>query len=635
MNLRRKLIFISFITFIILIVLGTIFQIPLHRQQEQVAVDGIIRLLDVLMKSVNEKLADAVLSGQQKEISIMLTNMLDIQGVENVVLYNAYGYMVDFALESDPDMGGLKCFDDNHLSDSFFEERLYKNEAIIQYEHSLEKSGKVAGFIQIFYSLNEIKAQSRKSTVIFIASVSISLVVTFIFMFFMLSRAVVSPLTRLISSVENMDMENPEVNIDFKGIGRNDEIGRLTLSINQLAKQINNYSTTLQKQNKQLVKSQKMEMIGTLTGGLAHDFNNILGGVIGSVSLLKLYLTDGDLTDQKLEDNLDIIDKSAKRATDVVKKLMDFSRKGIESEVVADLNSIAVNVLDIFRTTVDKSLFLKTDLSGEYLPVSADPGQIEQVVLNLCINAAHAMTIMQNPDEKLGGTLTVKSGRTLKNSMDYCYISVSDTGIGIDDADLPRIFDPFYTTKLEEGGTGLGLSMVSSIISRHKGFVDVESSKGTGTTFSIYLPCYIGDLPVAHASDKDNSIKSGMKTVLLVDDEELLREVSMEILVECGYKVFLASNGREALEIYRKNSSVIDLIILDMAMPEMSGAEVYKKLKLEFPGIKILVSSGSGITEKISEMLKDKNVGYIKKPYTMGELSRSIFDIVNKGDSSC
>ncbi len=432
MKLRGKLFFISLLTFVVLVILGLIFQIPVNKQQEKLALDGIIRLLEVLIESENEKLADAVFENQQKKISSILVKMLDIQGVENVILYNADRYMIDFALGSDPDGSGLKYSGHYDLSKSFSEEMLYENKDSMQYEHTLGKDGKIAGIIEIFYSIQEIKDQSRKSYIIFLGSISLSLVLTFLFMFLMLSRAVVSPLTRLISRVENMNLEDSEINIDSIEIESDDELGKLTSSINQLARKINNYSYTLQKQNKQLVKSQKMETLGTLTGGLAHDFNNILGGIIGSVSLLKLYLSDGDLTDQKLEDNLNIIEKSAKRATAVVRKLMDFSRKGVDSEVVASLNSIVSDVMDLFRTTVDKSLFLDIDLSGENLSVSVDPGQISQVVLNLCINAAHAMTTMQTPGEKTGGTLKVESGRTLKNKIDYCYISVSDSGIGID-----------------------------------------------------------------------------------------------------------------------------------------------------------------------------------------------------------
>ncbi len=173
--------------------------------------------------------------------------------------------------------------------------------------------------------------------------------------------------------------------------------------------------------------------------------------------------------------------------------------------------------------------------------------------------------------------------------------------------------------------------MVSSIVARHKGLVEVESVKGTGTTFFIYLPFFDGDISVYHKEKREKIGQSGINTILLVDDEELIREVSMELLVECGYKVLIASGGQEALEIYRGNYDHIDLVMLDMAMPGMSGDEVYRKLKLEFPDIRILISSGSGITEKISELLKDKNVGYVNKPYTLEELSVSILKVLNRG----
>lgn len=376
-----------------------------------------------------------------------------------------------------------------------------------------------------------------------------------------------------------------------------------------------------------------MEIIGTLAGGLAHDFNNILGGIIGSVSLLKLYQADGDLTDEKLIDNLTIIEKSSKRATEVVSKLMDFSRKELESRFVVDLNSIASDVIEICKTTVDKSLHLRFNLMLGDLLVKADPGQIEQVILNLCINAALSMTTMRGLDDRIGGILSLETDRIKVGDTEYCSVTISDTGVGIKQEDLTRIFDPFFSTKIEEGGTGLGLAMASSIIDQHKGYIDVDSTPGEGTAFHIHLPAYTGTAPYLSVKSEGKRIKTSGNKILLVDDEEILREVSKELLIECGYEVILAKSGQDAIYLYREHFAGIDVILLDMSMPGMSGDEVYRKLKADFPDIRVLISSGSEVDNRIAEMLKDRNIGFIKKPYSIQDLSDSICGIINGKDS--
>ena len=501
MKLRRKLNLINLIAFILLILLTLLFQLPVQKRQEEISIEGIIRLLDIVIGSEEIPLANAIFEDRGRAISLKLEKILHIQGVKNVILYNNRGAMINFALGSDK--GGSEIRTGNEYTNEvvFTEELIYQNEASLHYEHIIKFGDDILGFIEIFYSIEEIKNQSRKSLIVFISSISVSLVIIFLLLNLILSRAVVSPVIRLINAIKIYSLESSEDHVNKITVKSKDEIGELTESYNRLSEKIYNYSSELQKKNTQLVRSQKMEMIGTLAGGLAHDFNNILGGIMGSVSLLRLYQDDGDLSKEKLSDNLEIIEKSSKRASSVVSRLMDFSRKDIDSESMVNLNSIVHDVIAICRTTVNKNVYLHSSLADDDLIVLADPGQIEQVILNLCINAAHSMTVMKGIGEKSGGTLEISSTRIMKNDIEYCSISVSDTGVGINQEDLPRIFDPFYTTKTESGGNGLGLAMASSIITRHGGYIDVESVLGTGTTFHIFLPVFndkAGNLPIDH-----------------------------------------------------------------------------------------------------------------------------------------
>ena len=633
MKLRRKLNLISIAAFVLLIILTVLLQLPVNKRQEQISIDGIVRLLDILISNEGAQLANAIFENRNRAISLRLEKMLQLQGVVNVILYNNEGAMINFALGSDKDDSEIKTGSDYADADIFTEELIYQNEASLHYEHIIKFGDDILGFIEIFYSIEEIKKQSRRSLIVFISSVSVSLIIIFLLLNLILSRAVVYPIIRLIDAIKVYNLESSEHYDNKIEVRSKDEIGELTESYNRLSEKIHNYSRELQKKNIQLVRSQKMEMIGTLAGGLAHDFNNILGGIIGSVSLLKLYQEDNDLTDEKLTDNLAIIEKSSKRATDVVSKLMDFSRKEIESKIVVDLNGIVTDVIEICKTTIDKSLNLRSNLMIGDLLVEADPGQIEQVILNLCINAAHSMTIMRSTDDGNGGILSIATGKTKVGDNEYCTVTISDTGVGIKQENLSRIFDPFFSTKNEDGGTGLGLAMASSIINQHEGYIDVDSTPGEGTAFHIHLLAYKGDMGVPIKS-VEKQIKTGVNKILLVDDEEILREVSRELLMECGYEVILAKNGQEALSLYRKYYAEIDLVLLDMSMPGMSGDEVYSKLKTDFPDIRVLISSGSEQDSRISEMLKNRNIGFIKKPYTIHNLSDSIYKIIYGKDTT-
>jgi len=400
--------------------------------------------------------------------------------------------------------------------------------------------------------------------------------------------------------------------------------------------------TEVEKKDLQLLQAQKMETVGNLAGGLAHDFNNVLGGIVGTVSLIKFLLDRGkkiDLT--KLKNQVETIEKSACRAVNLVNQLLTLSRKNEPLFASVDLNEILKDVIKICQNTFDKSI--EFDLSyqaDQKAMIWADASQVEQVLLNLCINASQAMTLMRKPYESQGGILGI-SLRDFYADHDFCdtqsdakegnywLLEISDTGVGIAPNDLQKIFDPFFTTKEKLQGTGLGLAMVYNIVKQHRGFIEVTSQLNIGTTFRIFFPHsneqeYRDQLP-----QTNRKLIRGSGLILVVDDEESLRITLKEILETCGYQVILAEDGYQGIEIVKEKCEQIKLVILDLAMPHMAGKESYLEMKKIFPQIKVLLTSGFKHDQRVKEIIKLGVDGFLPKPFSMPELSKKIAEIIN------
>lgn len=402
--------------------------------------------------------------------------------------------------------------------------------------------------------------------------------------------------------------------------------------------------TKLEKTEQILRQSQKMETIGTLAGGIAHDFNNVLGGIIGTMSLIKLKLksiTDLDELKEKLTEYISIIDQCSVRASDMVSHLLTVSRKQESNFTYFNLNNAVRDIQKICSNSFDKVIELHFKYYPQTCMVKADLNQIEQVILNVCVNAAHAMTIMRKENEKKGGVLSVQVNRIdtdkhfLKNhpeakeDIKYWIVSVSDTGIGMEQKTINKIFDPFFTTKEKGKGTGLGLSMVYSIIQQHNGFIDVYSEYLHGTTINIYLPIPEEE-SISEIEETDVSYTKGEGLILVIDDENLIRETYKEMLSECGYKVILAENGIQGLEKYKQNYPETDLVILDMSMPIMSGIDTYYQLKEFNPKIKVLMASGFRQDERAEQALKAGVNEFIQKPFTINKLSAIVSKLLKQ-----
>jgi PAS domain S-box-containing protein len=377
-----------------------------------------------------------------------------------------------------------------------------------------------------------------------------------------------------------------------------------------------------------LQQAQKMESIGTLAGGIAHDFNNILGGVLGYTSFIKTKMSNTD----RFYRYIDIIETSARRAADLTHQLLAFARGGKYNSQQLDLNLVVKEAIKLIASTLDKNIRISLNLAPSVPAVEGDIGQIIQTIVNICINARDAMdsggklTISSSIEEATDQFLHTHPGA---KSSYYVLLAFTDTGTGMTEEVSQRIFEPFFTTKKDQKGTGLGLAMAYGIVKNHGGFIDVESEPGVGTTFSIYLPISGKQTPrtVKKVSVKP---KRGNETILVADDEEMMRQLIIEALGSDGYRVIPAENGNEALEIYQTRAQEIDLVILDMIMPGLSGPDAFRRIKEINPSVKVLLSSGYSQEGQAQQILKEGVLGFIQKPYAINDLLNKIRLIIDR-----
>lgn len=380
----------------------------------------------------------------------------------------------------------------------------------------------------------------------------------------------------------------------------------------------------------QLFQAQKMESIGNLAGGIAHDFNNILGSITGYLALAKMKLPPQTET---VKNDLDTIETLAFRAANLTKQLLGFARGGKYEVLPLNVNEVAKHVITITRHTFNRSIAIREDLCPSLHIIKADRGQLEQVVMNLVINSRDAM-----PE---GGTITIrtwnfdaseKTDSDLLNSFHNggIGISVQDTGEGIPPENLKRVFEPFFTTKEKGKGTGMGLAMVYGIVRNHEGQIEVKSDVGKGTTISMYFPASLQSdilpLEVRMSTTKVDAVKQA--TVIVVDDDLDMLSVISNYLEQKGCSVIAFSDGNLALEYFRVQSDTIDLVLLDMIMPHISGQEVFHELRQTDPDIKVIFMSGYNDSKNVQELLSHERTAFIQKPFMFNELSMIMYRIM-------
>jgi signal transduction histidine kinase/ActR/RegA family two-component response regulator len=379
-----------------------------------------------------------------------------------------------------------------------------------------------------------------------------------------------------------------------------------------------------------LRQNQKLEAIGQLAGGIAHDFNNLLTVIINGIQLIKI--TEDPEKCRQLLTNLE---QACHRSTELVRQLLAFGRKSDVEMRPIDLRDVIAEVVAITSKTFNRRIEMVVE-SEDGLPcVLADPGQMHQVLLNLCVNARDALKEVElsDPPPQLRitvGAWSIQITEAMCRSNpdatpgDYVLLSVSDTGVGIDPETRKRIFEPFFTTKGRGKGTGLGLATVYGIVKQHSGWISVESEVGLGTTFNILLPTVDAAL-LSEEEESSESLPSGHETILVADDEEMIRDMSRMILENLGYGVILAADGQESVDAFRENCDTLDLVLLDISMPRLSGLEAMRQILSIAPDAKVILSSGYSETSLGRKHIRQLGAAdYILKPFTPPVIAQAV-----------
>jgi len=387
--------------------------------------------------------------------------------------------------------------------------------------------------------------------------------------------------------------------------------------------------TEIKSRRTQRQQAQKMDAIGVLAGGISHDFNNLLMGVQGHLSLMRINVD----APEKISSHIKQIGKLVETAAELTSRLLGFARGGKYQISVLDINQVVAVALNIFKPA-HRGVNIRDVLASAPLAVDGDSSQLEQVVLNLLVNGAQAMvdsgTLFVNTrwiyiDEDHGYPFEVTPGP-------YAEISVRDEGIGMDEQTRKKVFDPFFSTKEvgNQKGRGLGLSTVYGIVKNHDGFITVDSQRGRGSDFRVCLPCSLHPLGETPESEENTLEKmpKGSETILFVDDEQEILNLGKNFLEKLGYRTLLARNGAEAVEIFQRHSHEIALVVLDLIMPKMDGKEAFFEMRKIRPDVKVLVSTGFNVDEEVEALLNQGCHGFLQKPFSMHKFSRTIREIL-------
>jgi PAS domain S-box-containing protein len=377
----------------------------------------------------------------------------------------------------------------------------------------------------------------------------------------------------------------------------------------------------------QLRISQKMEAVGTLAGGIAHDFNNALTGIMGFGELMRLRLA-GDL---KSAEDLDEIMRCAERAANLTRQLLTFARRQVIDPSNFSLGTVVADMMKLIGKLVGEHIEVRTSLGRNVPTINADRGQIEQVIMNLCLNARDAM--------QKGGTLSVETGdvyleeeyvrrNPYMKTGRYTLLAVSDTGVGMDEKTRERVFEPFFTTKGPDKGTGLGLAVVYGIVKQHRGFIHLYSEPGSGTVFKVYFPAVEAQPDVVPTIRREEIVRGGTETILLAEDEEAIRSLAERIMREFGYTVLVARNGEEAIEIFRRNKEIA-LAVLDVVMPRKGGKEAFEEMYKQNPRLKVIFMSGYSADAIHDSFVLIAGVPFLQKPFGPATLARKIREVLD------
>ncbi len=437
--------------------------------------------------------------------------------------------------------------------------------------------------------------------------------------------ALIAPMTIRGRVIGTLEVQSHEENAYTR-----EHVTAIQMAANLAANAIENVRLFEREREKeeQLRQALKMEAVGKLAGGVAHDFNNLLTAITGYSDLSLRNLEQ----DNPLHLNIKEIKKAGERAASLTRQLLAFSRKQVLQPVVLDLNATVNNIGKMLQRLIGEHIELVLSLKPALGHVKADPGQIEQVLMNLVVNARDAMRhggklIIETANVELTEEYAAQHVSVQPGS--YVRLSVTDTGHGIDAETMKHIFEPFFTTKEIGSGTGLGLSTVFGIIKQSGGNIWVYSEVGRGTTFKIYLPRVIEEVKLPERITVDHVIAQGDETILLVEDEPMVRAIARETLEMSGYRVFEAANGHEALSITESLEERIDLVLTDVIMPQLGGKEMTEQLVLRRPDAKILYMSGYTDDALLHQGILDEGIAFLEKPFTPDSLSKRVREVLD------
>jgi len=495
-------------------------------------------------------------------------------------------------------------------------------EDLVLGERSSKKRDIIIGFAKLTIDKTDLK---KRVNSLLLKSILMGFVFWSIgsLLIFIMTRQITTPLKRLTAGVYTLGIGGV---VSEVGVETGDEIGKLADAFNTMLDALKKREAEKEQLQEQLRHAQKMEAIGTLAGGIAHDFNNILTAIMGFGGLIQMKTPK----ESPIGSHVEQILESAQKAASLTKNLLAFSRKQLSTPTPLNLNESISNLKKLLGRLIKEDIEFKVELGENDLIVMADQGQLDQIFMNLVTNARDAMP--------KGGVLTITTGAAQlpphivvtsqpESSGGYALISVTDTGIGIDEKTQEKIFDPFFTTKEVGKGTGLGLSMIYGIVKQHDGYIDVKSEVGKGTTFNIYLPLI--DSTFEKQKEKaSRPLKRGTETILVADDDPAVASLVKRILEEFGYKVLEARDGEDAIEQFVKNKDDIHLLLLDVIMPKKNGKEAYDAIRKIKPEIKAIFISGYS-AEIIDEQAILEGLNFIGKPVSPEELLFSLREVLD------
>jgi len=502
--------------------------------------------------------------------------------------------------------------------------RSTSDEALYFTDNLFQDRERVIGFVRVILDKRILNA-SLKSLLLNSSVVALVFLAVAVLVVFFVVKGITKPLNRLTEMVRSMGSGSPLEKVPVETV---DEIGKLATAFNDMAESLKNREAEKGHLEQQLRQALKMEAIGTLAGGVAHDFNNILSAIEGYAMLLR----DRIKKKSPVRNYVDQIISASERASDLTKRLLAFSRNQIINPKPLNLNDTIRDIKSLLVRLVGEDVEFRLHIAREDLIIVADELQIEQLLINLVRNARDAMPS--------GGILTIATefvvlaeGQQLEKREEmkpgnYARLTVSDSGVGIDESIRERIFDPFFTTKEVGKGTGLGLSIAYGVVKQHHGIIEVDSDVGASTTFSIYLPLI--ESIVERKKLEQMLLPAGNReTVLLAEDDRFVRMLTKHILTKYGYEVIEAVDGEDALVKFREHLESIQLLLLDVIMPKMNGKQVYDEARRIRPDLKVVFMSGHTYDAISKQGVFSEEIPLISKPLTPGELLvkvRSVLD---------